>query len=109
MRSNTRFVFYRVTRRVWMVLLALIVGIPIVVPVVRAEVSEVRIAYQFGLVYLPLMVMQKEQLFEKQAARLGLGPVKAQYSVLSGGNTMNDALLSGSIHFAAGGVAPFLT
>jgi hypothetical protein len=66
MRSNTRFLFYRVTRRVWMVSLALIVAIPIIVPVVRAEVSEVRIAYQFGLVYLPLMVMQKSSYLKSR-------------------------------------------
>ena len=75
----------------------------------RAEVSEVRVAYQFGLVYLPIMVMQRQQLLEKRAKAAGLGDVTAKYSVLSGGNTMNDALLSDSIHFASGGIPPFLT
>ena len=75
----------------------------------RAEVPEVRIAYQYGLVYLPLMVMQRQQLLEKRAKAAGLGDVGVKYSVLSGGNTMNDALLSDSIHFASGGIPPFLT
>jgi NitT/TauT family transport system substrate-binding protein len=107
--SGNGFGVSAVVRRLSILLFGVLSSIPVAIPISRAEVSEVQIAYQFGLVYLPLMVMQKEQLFEKQAARLGLGQVKSQYSVLSGGNTMNDALLSGSIHFAAGGVAPFLT
>jgi NitT/TauT family transport system substrate-binding protein len=69
----------------------------------------VRVAYQFGLVYLPIMVMQRQQLVEKRAKSAGLGDVAVKYSVLSGGNTMNDALLSDSIHFASGGIPPFLT
>ena len=75
----------------------------------RAEVSEVRVAYQYGLVYLPIMVMQRQQLVEKRAKSAGLGDIAVKYSVLSGGNTMNDALLSDSIHFASGGIPPFLT
>ena len=78
-------------------------------PCARAEVPEVRIAYQYGLVYLPIMVMQRHQLVEKRAKAAGLGDITAKYSILSGGNTMNDALLSDSIHFASGGVPPFLT
>jgi len=78
-------------------------------PAARAEVAEVRIAYQYGLVYLPIMVMQRLQLVEKRAKGAGLGDLTAKYSVLSGGNTMNDALLSDSIHFGSGGIPPFLT
>jgi NitT/TauT family transport system substrate-binding protein len=75
----------------------------------RAEVAEVRIAYQYGLVYLPIMVMQRQQFVEKRAKSAGLGDIAAKYSILSGGNTMNDALLSDSIHFGSGGIPPFLT
>ncbi len=38
----------------------------------EAEVSTVRLAKQYGLAYLPLTVMQEEQLLEKQAAKSGL-------------------------------------
>ena len=41
-------------------------------PAARAEVAEVRIAYQYGLVYLPIMVMQRLQLVEKRAKSAGV-------------------------------------
>src|SRR5712691_126280 len=75
----------------------------------RAEVSEVRISRGFGVLYLPLMVMESEKLFEKQAKAAGLGDVKATYLVLDGGNVINDAMLSGALDIASSGVAGFLT
>jgi NitT/TauT family transport system substrate-binding protein len=75
----------------------------------RAEVSEVRISRGFGVLYLPLMVMESEKLLEKQARAAGLGEVKATYLVLDGGNVINDAMLSGALDIASIGVAGFLT
>ena len=80
-----------------------------VVGAVRAEVSEVRISRGFGVLYLPLMVMESERLLEKQAKAAGLGEVKATYVVLDGGNVINDAMLSGALDVASIGVAGFLT
>lgn len=74
-----------------------------------AEVKEVRIAQGFGVGFMPLVIMKSQSLLEKHAERLGLGPVKVQWSDLSGGSTMNDALLSGNLDFASGGVPPFVT
>jgi NitT/TauT family transport system substrate-binding protein len=76
---------------------------------VRAEVSEVRISYGYGVLYLPLMIMNSEQLLEKHAKAAGLGDVKATYRVLDGGNVINDAMLSGALDIASIGVAGFLT
>ena len=45
----------------------------------------------------PLLVMQDKKLFEKHAKAAGLD-TQANYMQLSGGNTVNDALLSGTIH-----------
>ena len=42
----------------------------------RAEVSEVRISKGFGILYLPLIVMQDQQFLEKRAKAAGLGDVK---------------------------------
>ena len=53
---------------------------------VRAEVAEVRISRGFGVLYLPLMVMESEKLLEKQAKAAGLGEVKVNYLILDGGN-----------------------
>ena len=74
----------------------------------RAEVSTVRLAKQFGISYLPLTVMEEEGLLEKQAKQRGLD-VKAEWLRFTGGSGMNEALLSGNLDFASGGVCPFLT
>lgn len=68
-----------------------------------AEVTEIGVARQFGIAYLPLMVMEHEKLIEKHARAQGLGEPKLKWMNFSGGNMMNDALLAGSLHFAAPG------
>lgn len=73
-----------------------------------AEVSTVRLAKQFGISYLPLTVMEEEGLLEKQAKARGLD-IKAEWLRFTGGSGMNEALLSGNLDLAAGGVGPFLT
>ena len=75
----------------------------------RAEVSEVRIAQQFGISYLPLTVMHHEQLLEKAAAKAGIAGLKVSWAQFGAGNSMNDALLSGNLDFPSGGVGPLLT
>ena len=74
-------------------------------PALAAEVAELKIVRQFGISFLPLLVMQDKKLFEKHAKAAGL-ETQATYMQLSGGNTVNDALLSGSIHIASGGIPP---
>ncbi|WP_142846347.1 ABC transporter substrate-binding protein [Telmatospirillum sp. J64-1] len=74
-----------------------------------AEVSEVRLAQQFGLSYLPLIIAKHENLIEKHAREAGLGEIKVTWAQLSGGAATNDALLSGGIDFAAAGIGPVLT
>jgi NitT/TauT family transport system substrate-binding protein len=73
----------------------------------RAE-GQLRIAQQFGLVYLLLNVAEDQKLIEKHAKAQGV-PLKVDYVQLSGGNAVNDALLSGSIDVAGAGVGPLLT
>jgi NitT/TauT family transport system substrate-binding protein len=74
----------------------------------RAELSEIHVAEQYGISYLPLMVMQDQKLIEKHAKAEGID-VKVAWSKFAGGNVMNDALLSGSLQFASGGVGPLIT
>jgi ABC-type nitrate/sulfonate/bicarbonate transport system substrate-binding protein len=74
----------------------------------RAEADTVRIAKQFGLGYLPLTMMEEEKLFEQQAKKQGLD-IKVEWLRLSAGAPMNDAILSGNLDFASGGVGPLLT
>lgn len=69
----------------------------------HAEKQELVLAQQFGLAYLPLMVMQDEQLVEKHAQAAGI-KVRVKWVQFAGGGAMNDALLSGSVDVAVGGV-----
>jgi NitT/TauT family transport system substrate-binding protein len=75
----------------------------------RAEVKELKIAEQYGISYLPLMIMEDQKLVEKYSKDAGAGGLKVTWAKFAGGNVMNDALLSDSLHIAAGGVAPLVT
>ena len=75
----------------------------------RAEVSEITVAQQYGIGYLPLMVMQRDGLIEKQARAAGVGDLKVKWAKFAGSNVANDALLSGNLQFAAVGVPPLIT
>lgn len=76
---------------------------------IGAQAQEVRVARQYGIAYIPLMIMQDQKLVEKHAARLGLPDVKTTWQQFTGGAVMNDALLSGNLDFAVVGPPPFLT
>jgi NitT/TauT family transport system substrate-binding protein len=73
-----------------------------------AQVKEVRIAQQFGVAYLPLMVTRKLALIEKHAEKSGAGAIKVSWTTFSSGADMNTALLAGTLDFAAAGVGPVL-
>jgi NitT/TauT family transport system substrate-binding protein len=82
----------------------------LVVPALaRADASSVRISYGFGILYLPLMVMDREHLLEKHAKAAGLPDVKVEWKTFDGGNVINDAMLSGALDIAGIGVPGFLT
>ncbi|MDF2621488.1 MAG: hypothetical protein K0S00_4147 [Xanthobacteraceae bacterium] len=72
----------------------------------RAETDQLRIAQQFGIAYLPLIVAKEQKLVEKHAAADGLPDLKVEWLRLSGAAAMNDALISGGLDFATAGVAP---
>jgi len=74
-----------------------------------SEAQEIRFAEQFGLLYLPMQVVIHEKLVEKHAAKAGLTGVTGKMIKLSGGAAVNQALLSGNVEFASGGVGPLLT
>ena len=77
--------------------------------VAAAEVGEVRLATAHGIGYLPLIVMEHHKLLEKHARAAGLGEVRLTRATIGLGTAIQDALLSGSVHYAAGGVPPFVT
>src|SRR3954447_1034034 len=73
-----------------------------------AETKTVRIAKQFGISYLPITIIESEKLLEKhaKAAELDMQP---QWIQFTSGTPMNDAILSGSLDLASGGVGPMIT
>lgn len=70
--------------------------------------GKLRIAEQFGIVYLLLNVAQDQQLIEKHGKAAGVD-IQVERVQLSGGPAINEALLSGSIDIAGAGVGPLLT
>ncbi len=76
-------------------------------PAAHAE-GKLRIAEQFGIVYLLLNVAKDQKLVEKHGKAAGLD-IDVEYVKLSGGASVNDALLSGSVDIAGAGVGPLLT
>lgn len=77
--------------------------------IARAEVHEITIAQQYGVSFLPLMVMEKQALVEKHAKALGLDDVKVVWAKVAGPSVMNDGLISGALHFAAQGAPSLIT
>jgi len=74
----------------------------------RAETRIVRIAKQYGISYLPLTIMQEKKLLEAEGKKLGLD-LTTEWVRFTGGPPMNEALISGNLDFASGGVGPLVT
>jgi len=89
-------------------LVALALATAMFSPSAYAELAEINVAQQYGIGYLSLMVMEEQKLIEKHAKAAGVD-VKVNWAKFAGGNVMNDALLSGSLQFASGGVGPLIT
>jgi NitT/TauT family transport system substrate-binding protein len=71
-----------------------------------AEQKKLRISKQYGLGYLPLIVLEGHKLLEKNAREAGLGDLAVEWLTFAGGAPANDALLSGNVDLISGGVAP---
>jgi NitT/TauT family transport system substrate-binding protein len=87
--------------------LALCVGVAFAAPA-SAQTKTVRLAKQFGISYLPLTVMEEKKLLEEHGKKLGLD-LKTDWIQFTGGPPMNEAIISGNLDFASGGVGPLLT
>jgi NitT/TauT family transport system substrate-binding protein len=74
----------------------------------RAEIAEVTIAQQFGVAFLPFMLMERDHLVEKHAKALGVD-VKTNWQKVAGPSVINDGLLSGTVHFGAVGAPSLIT
>jgi NitT/TauT family transport system substrate-binding protein len=74
-----------------------------------AEVAEVRMSKQFGLPYLPMIVIEAQQLIEKNAKAAGLGEVKTSWTQRVGPAADMDALLAGQADFIGPGATTLAT
>jgi NitT/TauT family transport system substrate-binding protein len=74
----------------------------------RAEIPEVTVAQQFGVSFLPLMLMERDALIEKHAKAAGI-EVKTNWQKVAGPSVINDGLLSGTVHFGALGAPSLIT
>ena len=72
------------------------------------EVGRIRIAQQYGLAYLPLMIMRQLALIEKHASAAGLGNVQVHWTLYPSGEAMNQAIRLGFLDIASGGVVPLI-
>ncbi len=77
-------------------------------PAPAAESDTIRIARQPGLVYLQAIIMEENKLVEKHAAALGLSGVKVDWSIITSGGVMTEAILSDSIDVAITGISNLL-
>lgn len=79
------------------------------IPSAFAEAKELRVAKQYGLGYIQLMLMEDQKLVEKHAKAAGLGDVNVTWSTFRSSDVMNDALISGNLDFASLGPTGIIT
>src|SRR5215510_8548040 len=75
---------------------------------VRAELNEIKITKQPGLLFTPMLLMEQHKLVEKHASLVGLPDLKVAWVTIMSGGANNDALLSGSVHITTSGVTNML-
>ncbi len=67
--------------------------------------GTLRVAYQYGLAYAPLTIMQEQGLIEKNFD----GDLTVEWINLNSGSAINEGVISGDIDVANMGIAPFIT
>jgi NitT/TauT family transport system substrate-binding protein len=72
------------------------------------EVGELRLARQFGIPHLAMAIMDELQLVQQQAEKAGLNDLKVSWQRFSDGPGMNEALISGNLDIANGGLTALI-
>ncbi len=75
----------------------------------RAEINELRVMNSYGISFLPVLLIEHDQLIERQAKAAGLGDLKVTWMKGGTGNNAADALLSGAVDIAATGNTVMIT
>lgn len=72
-----------------------------------AQARTIRVAAEYGISYLPLTVIQTRHILERLGAQQGLH-IRTRWLQFTDGAAMNEALISGQLDIASGGVAPMV-
>lgn len=92
----------------WRRLAISLIAVSLAIGSARAEVSELRIARQYGISHLQMALLEHLRLIEKHAAEAGLPELKVSWTRFSDGPGMNEALLSGNLDVANGGLTALI-
>src|ERR1700687_2990206 len=76
-----------------------LVALPALIRPASAEVSNIKLGKQYGLPFLPQMVMEDQKRIETHAERLGVSGLSVGWQTMGGPGALNDGLLSGQIQF----------
>ncbi len=76
-----------------------LVALPALTRTASAEVSSIKLGKQYGLPFLPQMVMEDHKLIESHAQKLGINGLEVGWQTMGGPGALNDGLLSGQIQF----------
>jgi NitT/TauT family transport system substrate-binding protein len=82
-------------------------AIQLTASIAGAEPEKLRVGKQYGLAFLPLMVMEAEDLYSAHAKELGI-QTSVEWLTLGGPAASNEALLSGNADIIANGPPAFL-
>jgi NitT/TauT family transport system substrate-binding protein len=82
---------------------------PTLIRPARAEAPVVRMSKQYGLGYMSMMVMERQNLIERHADRMGMPSLKVEWSVLGGPTPQIDAMLTGQADFIGPGSTTLAT
>ncbi|HXX82537.1 MAG TPA: hypothetical protein VEN29_01005 [Casimicrobiaceae bacterium] len=74
-----------------------------------AEPTSITVAKEYGIGYLPYMIMERNKLIEKHAAALGVKDLSVTWQTFGGSGLMQGAMIAGRLDFASSGVPWFLT
>jgi NitT/TauT family transport system substrate-binding protein len=75
----------------------------------RADQAQLRIVKTPGFSAMPLLVMEQQKILERHLASVGAPDTKVEWTRISGGALVNDALLAGNMDIAVGGIGPLAT
>jgi NitT/TauT family transport system substrate-binding protein len=78
---------------------AALLALPAVIRPAFAQAAHIRLGKQYGLPFLPQMVMEALKLIEKHAALNGVAALAVGWETMGGPGALNDGLLAGQIQF----------